>query len=201
MCGAESTLTGKPVAEPDLYVTFPAGTASVTLGGWANIDLGKYDNGTDISESGGTSAFNFAEFDPWAEVAFTVGKATLTGGATAYIYPNKCPIDDATINTVEIYGKLAVDAPLSPKINVYYDVDKVKGLYAEGSVSHSFPASEKVSVNLTALAGINSGQGINDDPNSDETANFFDSGFTHLDLSAGFRSRRASFRSRLCCTS
>ncbi len=178
------TLTGKPVAEPDLYVTFPAGAASVTLGGWANIDLGKYDNGTDISESGGTSAFNFAEFDPWAEVAFTVGKATLTGGATAYIYPNKAGLTK-DFNTVEIYGKLAVDAPLSPKINVYYDVDKVKGLYAEGSVSHSFPASEKVSVNLTALAGVNSGQGVNTDPNSDETANFFDSGFTHLDLSAG----------------
>lgn len=177
------TLTGKPVAEPDLYVTFPAGAASVTLGGWANIDLGKYD-GNDISESGGTSAFNFAEFDPWAEVAFPVGKATLTAGATAYIYPNKAGLTK-DFNTVEIYGKFALDNPLSPKLNVYYDVDKVKGLYAEGSISHSFPASEKVSVNLTALAGVNSGQGVNTDPNSDETANFFDSGFTHLDLSAG----------------
>ena len=55
----------------------------------------------------------------------------------------------------------------------------------EGSVSHSIPASEKVSVTLGALAGFNAGQGINDDPNSDEGANFFDSGFTHLDLSAG----------------
>jgi hypothetical protein len=177
------TLTGKPVAEPDLYVTFPAGAASVTLGGWANIDLGKYD-GNDISESGGTSGFNFAEFDPWAEVAFPVGKATLTAGATAYIYPNKAGLTK-DFNTVEIYGKLALDNPLSPKLNVYYDVDKVKGLYVEGSVSHSFPASEKVSVNLTALGGVNSGQGVNTDLNSDETANFFDSGFTHLDLSAG----------------
>jgi Bacterial protein of unknown function (Gcw_chp) len=177
------TLTGKPVAQPDLYVTFPAGKASVTLGGWANIDLGKYD-GNDISESGGLSSFNFAEFDPWAEIAFPVGKATITGGATAYIYPNDAGLTK-DFNTVEIYGKLAVDAPLSPKLNVYYDVDKVKGLYAEGSISHSFPASEKVSVTLGALAGVNSGQGINDDPSSDETANFFDSGFTHLDLSAG----------------
>ena len=37
---------------PDVYVTFPAGNASVTVGGWANIDLGKYDDGNDdISES------------------------------------------------------------------------------------------------------------------------------------------------------
>jgi hypothetical protein len=177
------TLTGKPVAQPDIYVTFPAGNASITAGGWANIDLGKYDKVTDISESGGLSAFNFAEFDPWLEIGVPVGKATVTGGITAYIYPNDAGLTK-DFNTVEVYGKLAIDAPLSPKINAYYDVDKVKGLYVEGSVSHTFPASENVGVTLGALAGFNSGQGVNEDPNSDETANFFDSGFTHLDLSA-----------------
>src|SRR6202008_2081030 len=55
------SLTNKPVAQPDLYVTFPAGKASVTLGGWFNFDLGKYDDqNNDISESGGLSAFNLA---------------------------------------------------------------------------------------------------------------------------------------------
>ena len=49
----------------------------MTVGGWANFDLGKYDNlNKDISESGGLSAFNFAEFDPWVEVGFPAGKAT-----------------------------------------------------------------------------------------------------------------------------
>jgi hypothetical protein len=176
------SLTNKPVAEPDLYVTFPAGKASITLGGWANIDLGKYDNASDISESGGTSAFNFAEFDPWAEISYTVGKATLTGGATAYIYPNSAGLTKA-FNTVEIYGKASLDAPLSPKLSVWYDVDKVKGLYAEGSVSHSVAASEKVSIDLGALVGVNAGQGVSTDPN--QTANFADDGFTHFDLSAG----------------
>lgn len=191
------SLTNKPVAQPDLYVTFPAGKASVTLGGWFNFDLGKYDDqNNDISESGGLSAFNLAEFDPWAEVGFPVGKATLTLGATAYIYPNKLDNQSASFvptpgllttdaNTVEIYGKVAIDAPLSPKISAYYDVDNIKGLYVEGSISHSIPASEKVSVTLGALAGFNAGQGINDDPNSDESFNFSDNGFTHLDLSAG----------------
>jgi hypothetical protein len=150
------SLTNKPVLHPDVYVTIPAGNASITLGGWANIDLGKYDDlDDDISESVGLSAFNFAEFDPWAEVSYPVGKATLTGGVTAHIYPNK--IGSATnvnefglltsaSNTVEVYGKLAVDVPLSPKFSVYYDVDKIKGLYAEGSVSHTVQASEKAGV-------------------------------------------------------
>ena len=176
------SLTNKPVAQPDVYVTIPAGNASITAGGWFNIDLGKYDNATDISESGGTTAFNFAEFDPWLEAAIPVGKATLTPGITAYIYPNSAGLT-SDFNTVEVYLKTALDAPLSPKLNIYYDVDKVKGLYAEGSISHSLAASEKVSVNLGALVGVNAGQGVSSDPS--ETANFADDGFTHFDLSAG----------------
>ncbi len=187
------SLTNKPVAEPDLYVTFPAGAASITLGGWANIDLGKYDNATkDISESGGSSAFNFAEFDPWAEISYTVGKATLTGGATAYIYPNKntAPLFALTsdFNTVELYGKVAFDAPLSPKLAAWYDVDKIKGLYAEASIAHSVPLNEKTALSLGALAGFNAGQDANLDGTGTPTADFYnfaDDGFTHLDLSAG----------------
>jgi hypothetical protein len=187
------SLTNKPVAQPDVYVTFPAGNASITLGGWASIDLGKYDDANDdISESGGSSAFNFAEFDPWAEISYTVGKTTLTGGATAYIYPNKdtAPLFALTsdFNTVEVYGKAAFDVPLNPKIAAWYDVDKVKGLYAEGSVSHSLPLGENHSLSLGALAGFNAGQDADLDANGVPQAEFFnfaDDGFTHLDLSAG----------------
>jgi uncharacterized protein (TIGR02001 family) len=182
------TLTNKPVAQPDLYLTFPAGKASVTLGGWANIDLGKYDGTNDISESGGLSAFNFAEFDPWAEISFPVGeKVTLTGGATAYIYPNDAGLTSA-LNTVEIYGKAAFATVLSPKLAVWYDVDKVKGAYFEGSISHSVPLGEKQSLTLGALAGFNAGQDADLDANGIPRAEFFnfaDNGFTHLDLSAG----------------
>jgi hypothetical protein len=186
------SLTNKPVAQPDLYVTFPAGKASVTLGGWANVDLGKYDDvDNDISESGASSGFNFAEFDPWAEISFPVGsKTTLTAGATAYIYPNKA--DNATndfglltsdANTVELYAKAAFDVPLSPKLAMWYDVDKINGAYFEGSISHTLPASEKVSVVLGALAGLSAGQGVPD--SGDDSSNFDGDGFTHLDLSAG----------------
>jgi len=178
------SLTNQPVAQPALYLTFPAGAAEVTVGGWASIDLGRYDNASDISESGGTSAFNFAEFDPFAEVSFPAGKATLTGGVTAYIYPNDFGLT-SDANTVEIYGKVGLDAPLSPELSIYYDVDKIKGAYIEAGVSHSLAASEAVSVDLGALAGFSAGQGIPDDPLSDESFNFADNGLTHIDLSAG----------------
>jgi Bacterial protein of unknown function (Gcw_chp) len=185
------TLTNKPVAEPGLWVSFPAGNASITVGGWANIDLGQYDDtDDDISESGGTSAFNLSEFDPYAEISFPAGKATLTGGVTGYIYPND--LDDAPnggldseANTVEVYGKLGFDVPLSPELSVYYDVDKIKGAYIEANLSHSLAASETISFDLGAAAGFSAGQGIPDDLLSDESFNFADDGFTHLDLSAG----------------
>jgi hypothetical protein len=186
------SLTNKPVLQPGVWISFPTGNASITLGGWANIDLGKYDDlADDISESGGSSAFNLAEFDPYAEVSFGVGKATLTGGITGYIYPNdeNAPNEffllTSDANTVEIYGKAGFEAPLSPEISIYYDVDKIKGAYIEGAVSHSLAASEKVSIDLGAAAGFSAGQGLPDDPFSEESANFVDDGFTHLDLSAG----------------
>lgn len=180
------TYTNKPVAQPALYVTFPAGGAEVTVGGWANIDLGQYDDPEDdLSESGGTSAFDFAEFDPYAEVSFPVGRATLTGGVTAYIYPNDDPGLTTDFNTVEIYGKVGFDAPLSPELSIYYDVDQIKGAYIEGAVSHSLPLSEKTTLELGAVAGFSAGQGTPDDILSDEGANFSDDGFTHFDLSAG----------------
>jgi hypothetical protein len=186
------TTTNKPVIQPAAYLSVPVGNASVTLGAWSNIDLGKYDDPTDdISESGGGSGFNLSEVDPYAEVSFPVGKTTLTGGVLGYVYPNSDSAPNSSglttgdANTVEIYGKLGVDAPLSPELSVYYDVNKVKGAYIEGAVSYSLAASEDISVNLGALAGFNAGRGIPDDPLSDEISNYEDDGFTHLDLSAG----------------
>jgi uncharacterized protein Gcw-chp len=181
------TYTNKPVLQPDLYLTFPLGkSVTFTAGGWANIDIAKYDDANnDLSESGGSSAFNLAEFDWWGEFGIPVGKATITAGATGYLFPNNassCNIGCFTkaSNTTEVYGKVALDVPLSPKVSAYYDVDKVKGLYVEGSVSHGFPVGPK-SLNLGALLGWNNGQEI--DP-SDKSFNFADNGFTHLDLSA-----------------
>jgi hypothetical protein len=181
--------TNKPVAEPALYVSFPISSASLTLGGWANVDLGGYDDLADDIALGGGTSFNLSEFDPYAEVSFPIGKATLTGGVIGYIYPNDETAPNfvglltSDANTVEIYGKLGYDAPLSPELSIYYDVDKIKGAYIEGTVSYSLAASENVSVDLAALAGFSAGQGVSDDP--DESFYFADDGFTHLDLSAG----------------
>lgn len=175
------SLTNRPVGQPNLYLAFPAGNASVTVGGWANVDLGRYDDADDFSQSGGVSSLNLSEFDPWAEVSVPIGKATITGGVVGYMFPNDLGATD-DFNTWEVYGKVGLGVPLSPKLAVYYDFDKVNGAYVEGSVGHSLPLGSSLSLNLGALAGFSAGQAEADPP---ELNNFFENGFTHLDLSAG----------------
>ena len=176
------SLTNRPVGQPNVYVAFPAGNASVTVGGWANVDLGRYDDADDFSQSGGVSSFNLSEFDPWAEVSVPIGQATMTGGVVGYLFPNDFGATD-DFNTWEVYGKVGLAVPLSPKLAVYYDFDKVNGAYIEGSVGHSLPLGSSLSLNLGALGGLSAGQAEADAP--DELNNFSENGFTHLDLSAG----------------
>jgi hypothetical protein len=176
------SVTNRPVGQPNVYAALPAGNALVTVGGWANVDLGRYDDTDDFSQSGGVSSLNLSEFDPWAEVSVPVGKATLTGGVVGYVFPNDFGATD-DLNTWEVYGKVGLGVPLSPKLAVYYDFDKVNGAYIEGSLAHSLPLGSSLSLNLGALGGLSAGQAESDSP--DELNNFLENGFTHLDLSAG----------------
>jgi len=182
------TYTNKPVAQPDLWISFPAGNASITAGGWANIDLGQYDDpADDFSESGGLSSFNLAEFNPYAEVSFSSGKTAITGGVVGYIYPNdldEAPVEglDSESNTWEVYGTVGFDVPLAPEVSLYYDIDKVSGAYVEGGLSHSLPLGESHTLDLAGGVGFSLSQGFNED---DESFNFDDNGLTHVDFSAG----------------
>jgi len=182
------TYTNKPVAQPDLWISFPAGNASITAGGWANIDLGQYDDpADDFSESGGLSSFNLAEFNPYAEVSFSSGKTAITGGVVGYIYPNdldEAPVEglDSESNTWEVYGTVGFDVPLAPEVSLYYDIDKVSGAYVEGGLSHSLPLGESHTLDLAGVVGFSLSQGFNED---DESFNFDDNGLTHVDFSAG----------------
>jgi hypothetical protein len=177
------TLSSKPVAQPDLWLSLPVGASgSVTVGGWGNVELGKYDGTDEISEGGGEGGPDLTEFDWWAEYAHSLGQAELVVGATGYIYPNDLGLT-SDANTIEIYGRLGLANVLSPRISAYYDVDKIKGLYFEGSVGYDVPVSETFAISLGALAGLSAGQGVNED-DLNESFNFFENGLTHVDLSA-----------------
>jgi hypothetical protein len=77
--------------------------------------------------------------------------------------------------------------PLHPKVSVWYDVDKVKGAYFEGSLDLRIPLlplrlGPMRSIHLTGLAGWSAGQEVND-TRPTEAAHFAESGLTHLDFS------------------
>ncbi|MGH7510368.1 MAG: hypothetical protein ACREMZ_12985 [Gemmatimonadales bacterium] len=179
------TLTNQFVLQPDLYVTIPAGGGSFVLGGWGNIDAGQYDDPVnDLSEGGGTSSFNATEINLWAEYGHTLAPRLMgTFGGLLYLFPNELGLTNEVNRTVELYGKLQAALPLSPKLAAWYDVDKVKGLYLEGSVSQPLSGIPGFPVTLGALAGFSASQGINQDDPA-EIANFARNTLTHVDLSA-----------------
>jgi hypothetical protein len=178
------TLTNQVVLQPDAYLTVPAGGGSLVVGAWGSIEAGRYDDPVnDLSEGGGTSSFNATEVDVWAEYGHSLGpKLTGTLGSVLYLFPNQGGLTNEVNRTVEVYGKLQAGLPLSPKLAAWYDVDKVKGLYLEGSLAHPVAAVPRFPVTLGALVGFSVSQGVNpDDPT--EIANFARNTLTHVDLS------------------
>jgi hypothetical protein len=179
------TLTNQVVLQPDAYLSIPAGGGSAVVGFWGSIEAGQYDDPVnDLSEGGGTSSFNATELNVWAEYGHSLGsKLTGTLGSVLYLYPNESGLTNEFNRTVEVYGKLQVAAPLNPKLAAWYDVDKVKGLYLEGSLAQTLAGIKGFPVTLGALAGFSAGQGVNpDDPT--EVANFAENTLTHVDLAA-----------------
>ncbi|HXG44007.1 MAG TPA: TorF family putative porin [Gemmatimonadales bacterium] len=178
------SLTNRPVLQPDAWLSVPAGGGSFLLSGWANVDLGRYNDPSDeLSEGGGTGSLNVTEVDLTAEYGHGLG-AGLSGavGAIVYLFPNDAGFTD-DLNTTEIYGRLqASRLPLAPKVTVWYDVNKVKGAYIEANVSQALPI-KALPITLGATAAFSAGQAVNRaDPG--EVANFKENGFVHGDLYA-----------------
>jgi hypothetical protein len=155
------------------------------VGVWGSIDAGRYDDPVnDLSEGGGTSGFNATEINVWAEYGHSLGsKLTGTLGSLLYLFPNESGLTNEVNRTVELYGKLQMAAPLSPKLAAWYDVDKVNGLYLEGSLAQTLAGIKGFPITLGALAGFSVSQGISESDLA-EVANFADNTLTHVDLAA-----------------
>lgn len=174
------SLTNKPVVQPDVWLSVYGFTGGV----WVNFEPSKYDGTNDLSETGGVRS-GIAEIDYWLEYAHSFTGVDAKAGWIAYTYNKNNAGIDNTFNTSEIYGQLTLSGlPITPTLAAWYDIDNVKGLYVQGQVVYGVQASPAVTINLGVLAGLSAGQEINTDPNSNESANFFNSGLTHVDFSA-----------------
>lgn len=184
------TFTNRAVLQPATTLVIPAGALTLSLGGWGNVEAGRYNGPTDLSEGGGAKRFDLTEFDWTGEAALAVGHATISVGTIGYIFPNKAEVSPSfnpNNNTLEVYSKIGFSGPLSPAVGVYYDVRKVKGAYIEGTLGQTVGLSAKVPLSLGLLAGFSAGQSAALDPAGVPTARYYSfrrDGLTHVDLSA-----------------
>ena len=168
----------------DLWVSFPAGSASITAGGWANIDIGKYDDPeTTSAKAAGSPPSTSPSSIPTPRSSLASARRRSPEGSSATSIPRRCRAD-SDFNTVEIYATVGVDAPLDPALSVYYDVDKIKGAYIEAPcrILSRRRGPQSISAPRSASARARTSTGT---PPDTCFANFADNGFTHLDLSAG----------------
>lgn len=141
--------------------------------------------------AGAGSRFETTEYWAQAELIDVLERFDLTGGVVRYAHRGELD------NTTELYAALRLvrlrgTAPLrhpTPLLRVFYDVDRVRGAYAELTLEHPVPLLPLISpVNLSSLLlSATTGASFGQD------AYFERSGVTHTDLAA---SMSRSFRDR-----
>lgn len=119
----------------------------ITLGVWSNMQLGDGDG--DAQQGGEVTETDFT-------LDYTVGLgefASLSFGNLHYSY-NEPGADD------ELYAGVAFDVVLAPEFYVYYawdieDAGGMDGLFYTLGVRHEFEVSDRLTIGLAGLVGIN----------------------------------------------
>ena len=184
------TLSNKPVWQPDVWVSWNGFTGGV----WGNFEFDSQSSASDYT-SGGDHSGN-TEIDYWLEYAHAIGPAftklgvilwtydrSNTGSLSPYATQQNFPglNNGPAIDSTEIYAAATFsDAPLSPNITLYYDIDLYKGLFGWVSVSKGVDIKGKT-LTLGALAGFSFGES---NLGSSDIPLFVNEGLTHIDLSA-----------------
>jgi len=104
---------------------------------WGNLDL--------TEENG--EKYKFTELDYTIEYRSGIdGLGEYSLGAIFYDFEN-APC------TTELTAGFTLDAPLSPSISLFYDIEEVDGLYLAGSVSQNLALGGELSLECEALVG------------------------------------------------
>ena len=133
------TFNDQGVIQPYLDVSHAIGLG---VNVWGNLDLGDFDGAVESGE--------FSEVDLTFYYNVPIELFDLSVGYIDYLFPNA-----GALNTGEVYfsvGKELVK-DLSTGVSVYFDVDEVKGVYGNASLSYAIPVNEKLSFDLGASLG------------------------------------------------
>ncbi|MBU0483356.1 MAG: hypothetical protein KKB30_02425 [Proteobacteria bacterium] len=125
------------VVQPSMSVSYKG----LGLNMWGNLDTNLY-----TPDPNDNDANNFNETDLTLSYDGSFGKI---GYGVGYIYYGLDAVDDSQ----EIYVSVSVDTILSPSLTIYNEIAGYQGWYANLSVSHSVPLTEKISLDLGASVG------------------------------------------------
>jgi uncharacterized protein (TIGR02001 family) len=129
------TLTDDPVFQPSLRLLHGSG---FSLQVWGNLDIGSVnDNSGDFNELRLT--FEYA----WDPAAWDIGL-----GVIEYTFPNT-PFP----GTRELYVRLGRTGLVSPRLEVYYDLDEINDLYANLAIEYGTDLSESWRLSLDLSVG------------------------------------------------
>ncbi len=95
-----------------------------------------------------------SEVDFYAGYGFDINDLVSADvGFTYYTYPDSADgVFDSDVNTFEVYTGLSFEAPLSPSVYVFYDLD-LEAFTIESSAGHMFEVSEKTAMELVGYFG------------------------------------------------
>jgi hypothetical protein len=175
------------VSQPEAFLGVSVGAGFLSAGVWADEEWHRA--GTrDLSDLGPGHS-GVGEVDYWAAYNVRAGAVDASAGYIRYTFRGTGAGAGRTsaANSGEVYGSIRLSSKyLTPKLAVYYDLDRVKGAYVEaGSAISLFgnPLGQPFWVlQVQGLLGYSLGQGVNLSRPS-ESADFASSGVTHLDLS------------------
>ena len=131
------------VIQPSMTVAYKGFAANL----WGNLD-------TDHKAALGTPG------NDWTETDMTLsydGSYQMVNYGIGYIYYEV----DGGKDTQEIYGSLGLDVLLAPTLTIYREITGASTTYYTLGVSHSFPLTEKLSLDLGAQ-----GSYLDDDKNN-----------------------------------
>lgn len=146
------------------YVFRGVSLADTAIQPGVEMAIGDFSAGAWFSTGfGDTSILAGDELDLYMSYGFSVSETiSASVGATYYHYPQGGSLfstNNGGSGSYEVSAGLGFDVPLSPSITAYYDFT-FENFTLEGGLEHSFPMSDKTSLDFGLTAGLVDGDGF-----------------------------------------
>jgi hypothetical protein len=154
-------LNDEAVVQPSLTVE----KGGFSLNTWGNYNL--------TDGYGADQETDFGEIDLTIAYSCDVGPFSVGAGYIEYLFPHQAgeagivqetaedgtivdvPVSKALEGTKEVYASVSYnDLPVTPALNVYYDIDAIEGFYANLSLGYEAELGESLALGLSGSIGF-----------------------------------------------